>query len=159
MDDSLFFQMLMASKQSNKAMAALGRLMHSDKSRIEGLGILARCGVEVSDEEASLPYRTVAVAFSLKGSENLSSRARNFGNTLKLARGFVEPGASSPLDRRFDKMVAAGTVKSLVEHHLLRLLPLVKEQEINYNMLLQDLKWWGKGNTVRNKWIEGYYTP
>jgi len=151
MNSNDFVSELHKCSSDKASMAHLRRLFETEHH--QGLALLARFGVPVSDPVASLPFKALAYVFAKHGG---SSAPGNLGRSLKGIRSVgVE---TNPFDKRFDAMVSCKTLGIMVRTHLIRAVQqLPSEQGINYPMLLDDLQHWSP--SVVNRWIEGYYTP
>jgi CRISPR type I-E-associated protein CasB/Cse2 len=160
MNTKEFLAGLMSIKHDNGKMANLRRVLNSDASRIKGLSILASLGVPVSSEHESIPYKIAAVIFARQKPDTMSYDAPNFGNTLKRAayKKWDRTDNGHPFDKRLDALVSATSIESLILNHIVRTVTIVDDTSVNYERLINDLIAWETDSSVRNRWIEGYYT-
>jgi hypothetical protein len=156
MNDENFFEGLMALREDKGKMANLRRVFNPDSSRIQGLKIISSIGVTGLNDDISLPYKFVAFLFSSIKAESLGS-GPNLGASLqKWVRSHQEANEKGiyPFDRRFDTLVACSSIKVLM-HHITKIPAYLDGEQINFYLLLRDLKNWGP--QIANVWIEGYY--
>lgn len=153
MDYKEFLSKMFKIEDSGR-LAAMRRLFGHGGSEIEGLKILARLGVRVSDPVESMPYKIVAYIYSRKvPNEKAGNLAATMHRAALAKEGSSEDGELS-FDRRFDTLVASRDCDH-IKSHLIKIMPLFEEHPIDYDLLLRDLIEWS--SEVRDRWIETYY--